>query len=102
MAQERLSMLKINEVRSFVGVDPLTAADADEAWTHLKNERMLTLWLEGRRLWDLYRWDDDFLRGGTILEDNPGLNPRGHCLPISDNECATNTNLTNWPGCAGG
>ena len=96
------TMTKINEVRTFVGVGPLTAADSDEAWTHLKNERMLTLWLEGRRLWDLHRWDDDFIYGGTILEINPGINPRGRCHPISDNECATNPNLTDHPACAGG
>jgi hypothetical protein len=95
------TMDKINEVRSFVGVDPLTAASADEAWTHLNHERMLTLWLEGRRLWDLYRWDDDFLRGGTILELNPGINPRGHCVPPTSDECVTNVNLLEWPGCSG-
>jgi len=96
------TMEKINEVRSFFGLDPLTAADTDEAWTHLKHERLLTLWLEGRRLFDLHRWDDDFLRGGTILPSNPGINPRGWCVPVSQGECDTNPNLTDNPLCVGG
>ena len=97
-----LAMEKINEGRSFFGLDDLTATDSDEAWTHLDHERHITLWLEGRRLWDLYRWDDDFLRGGTILGLNPGINPRGHCVPISNNECDTNPNLVDAPECLGG
>jgi hypothetical protein len=96
------TMEQINEGRSFFGLDDLTAADSEEAWTHLDHERHLTLWLEGRRLWDLYRWDDDFLRGGTILDLNPGINPRGHCVPISEDECDTNPNLVNAPECVGG
>jgi hypothetical protein len=96
------AMAKINEVRSFWELDDLTAANSDEAWTHLNHERLLTLWLEGRRLWDLYRWDDDFLRGGCILCDlNPGINPRGHCVPPTSDECVTNLNLQDWAGCAG-
>jgi hypothetical protein len=95
------TMLKINEVRTFFGLDPLTAATTAEAWTHLKHERLLTLWLEGRRLYDLHRWDDDFLRGGTILPGNPGINPRGWCVPISINECRTNPNLINAQECIG-
>ena len=96
------TMAKINEGRTFFGLADLTAADATELWTHLKNERMTVLWLEGRRLWDLYRWDDDFLRGGTILPGNPGINPRGHCIPISENECNTNPNLVGAAECLGG
>ena len=97
------TMAKINEGRTFFGLaDLAAAADATEAWTHLKNERMIVLWLEGRRLWDLYRWDDDFLRGGTILASNPGINPRGHCVPISNAECDTNPNLVDASECLGG
>jgi hypothetical protein len=33
-----------------------TAANATEAWTALKRERGIELWLETRRLGDLWRW----------------------------------------------
>lgn len=58
---------KINEVRRFYGLDeiaqPSTAGALeypnamDDGWSILDAERWLTLWIEGRRLWDLYRWD---------------------------------------------
>ncbi|MBW3552295.1 MAG: RagB/SusD family nutrient uptake outer membrane protein, partial [Gemmatimonadetes bacterium] len=47
----------INDVRADAGVDPVVATDADGTWTALKNERGIVLWLEGRRLGDMRRWD---------------------------------------------
>lgn len=92
----------INEARAFYGIDPIPVGDvtgvgslrdADEmdAWSILDRERHLTLWLEGRRLWDLDRWDHPFLEGGTIVY--PGEAMRFRCVPISFSECQTNPNV---------
>lgn len=56
---------KINEVRTFRNIalstanklPMVTAANADEAWELLMKERGIELWLEGRRLPDLRRWE---------------------------------------------
>ncbi len=78
------------------GTDDLTPAPAtlDEGWIALDHERHLTLWMEGRRLHDLRRWNEEnrtimpavqFLRGEIIIAgDNmyPGLSIRESCIPI--------------------
>ncbi|SHK49495.1 RagB/SusD family nutrient uptake outer membrane protein [Rhodothermus profundi] len=102
------ALAKINEVRTFYGLDPidpatvsgigdLRNADENDGWSILDRERHLTLWLEGRRLWDLHRWNHPFLEGGTIVY--PGVNPRASCLPISQSECQTNPNIDQTQNC---
>ncbi len=102
------ALAKINEVRAFFGLDPidpatvsgvgdLRNADENDGWSILDRERHLTLWLEGRRLWDLHRWNHPFLEGGTIVY--PGVNPRASCLPISQSECQTNPNIDQTQNC---
>lgn len=94
------AMDKINEVRNYHGLQDTTATeigelggeDRSDAWDILDQERHLTLWLEGRRLHDLRRWDHYFLNGGTIVY--PGVTRRASYLPISDSECAANDNVT--------
>jgi starch-binding outer membrane protein, SusD/RagB family len=92
---------KINEVRAFYGIDPIeqpATAGAleypnalDDGWSILGAERWLTLWLEGRRLWDLYRWDHPFLEGGTVIYPAEPL--RAWCMPLPAIECQLNQNL---------
>ncbi len=50
----------INAVRGRPGVDlpPVAAGTAEEAWEHLKRERRIELWLEGRNAPDERRWED--------------------------------------------
>ena len=66
----------------------LPPASLEEAWTHLRWERAVELWLEGRRLGDLRRWEITNAPGGLHpLEDptNPAtyLDPnRSLCIPI--------------------
>lgn len=63
----------------------------DPVWQLLDEERHLDLWLEGKRLWDLHRWDHPWLDGGQIV-----LTPeprRDSCIPVSDSERQTNPNL---------
>lgn len=70
---------------------PLPEWEADtieEAWTHLKRERGIELWLEGRRLGDLRRW---------TLEGTPGITDdmtgRSLCYPIPTQEREQNPNV---------
>lgn len=86
----------LNDLRSdltndFTG-DPLpglTAANAEEAWTHLKNERRWELWLEGRRMGDLRRWIDAGTPGD--MEDTTDRNRL--CFPVAQSEVNNNENI---------
>jgi hypothetical protein len=81
------AMTMINYVRTTLG--GLTANPATtetEAWAALSHERLVTLWLEGRRFYDLHRFNDPFLSG------------RDHCFPFADSEINSNENLA---GCTG-
>ncbi len=79
---------RVNEERVYYGLTPATATTATEVFQLIKNERFLVLWLTGRRLFDLDRWDDSFLHGGTIVRT--GVTDRARCFPISETECDTN------------
>jgi len=89
----------VNQLRSDTGVDPVSASSLEEAWTLFRRERGIELWLEGRRMNDLRRWQEAD-RPGTLhpLEDpsNPNsfLDPdRDLTFPIPDSERETNPNL---------
>lgn len=94
----------INEVREFHGLAPIdTPTSVGEitgdyfgtsAWEILDRERFLTLWLEGRRLFDLHRWDHPFLDGGSVAGYVPPQGRRISCMPIADSECQTNPNVS--------
>lgn len=99
---------KVNEVRAFYGADPIdqpASAGAlefpnaqDDAWSILDRERYLTLWIEGRRLFDLDRWQHPFLQGGTII--GPGAEPRVSCMPVPEIECTLNPEIQNSSVCS--
>jgi hypothetical protein len=100
----------INQVRARHSLSNLTAATAQEAWTHLDRERMLTLWLEARRYFDLRRWDAasgiptvgdlaflpavQYVRGqdSPVYTKDPSIAKRATCIPVATNECNTNSN----------
>ena len=110
---------RINEVRDFFNLDPIpepatagaleypnaydaTAADlttampgtnaADiDAWSVLDAERWLTNWIEGRRMWDLHRWNHPFLDGGIVFWDTEPR--RASCYPVPEQECQLNRTL---------
>lgn len=101
------AMTLINQVHTRIISDdtdaalpPLTAANANEAWTHLKRERQLELFLEGRRATDERRWQTDG-SGGTI--DTPDwstlsnifvpINSRSLCFDIPTSERDSNPNV---------
>jgi hypothetical protein len=80
-------------------LEPWPAASLDEAWSRLKRERAIELWLEGRRMGDLRRWDDAGTPGALDpleVASNPDtyLDPdQTLCVPISQDERDTNVNL---------
>src|SRR5690606_5137447 len=90
----------INEVRqSFVSdhdgqpLAPLSAADAEEAGTHLKNERLIDGHLRGRRFVDVRRWNARDETPGVHywpdwgqLSANFDDEPTATCFPIPDTE----------------
>jgi hypothetical protein len=91
------AMTLINSLRTGLVSDhdasplPLwTAADETEAWTHLKRERGIELWLEARRLGDLWRWVEGNVPGD--MEDVTNLIRL--CYPIATSELQTNPNLS--------
>ncbi len=68
------------------------AADID-ALSILDAERWLTNWLQGRRMWDLHRWDHPFLVDGIVFWDVEA-GGRVSCYPVPEQECQLNETLT--------
>lgn len=79
------AMALINKVRVAFKVPLRTAVTAAEAWQALDHERLVTLWLEARRLKDNAR----FFEQGV----NRYLEGRDKCFPFSDSEINSNPNL---------
>lgn len=98
---------KIDEARAIHGMGPTerinVAGDLewpnaeDDAWSILDRERYLEMLMEGRRLFDLYRWDHPFLTESHGLtprhSDALMAEPRRACAPIAESECRINPNV---------
>ena len=82
------AMTLVNAHRGALSLAPWTAANATEAWTALKRERGIELWLEGRRLGDFRRWAA-LNRPGTS-DDMTG---RDLCFATPLSEKETNPNF---------
>jgi hypothetical protein len=82
------SLSEINQLRTTVGIAPWTASGVDETWAILRRERGIELWLEGRRLGDLFRWNAAGRPGDAA--DTVG---RHACFPIGQTELSSNPNL---------
>ena len=80
-------------------LDQWTATDITSAWTYLKRERGIELWLEGRRLGDLRRWKAAGTPGVLDWPNYEAMssffrdNPPSECFPIPDSEINTNPNF---------
>jgi starch-binding outer membrane protein, SusD/RagB family len=99
---------QINRARAARGVGPITAPTSagsleypnaqNDGWSILDRERYLELFLEGRRLWDLERWDHPFITNNVVLLPRlqASLPPGGRrsCLPIPQQECTTNSGIS--------
>lgn len=85
------AVTSINLRRAALAMAPATATDAASAWTLLRRERGVELWLEGRRLGDLRRWTV-LNRPGTLdpKEEIPG---RSLCFATPLSEKQTNPNF---------
>ncbi len=94
---------QINAVREFHDLDPISQPSAvgsleypnaeDDALSILDRERHLTLWLEGRRLNDLTRWDHPFRDGGAVVYTNNIVSQRATIMPVAESECNNNENV---------
>ncbi|HEV8305969.1 MAG TPA: RagB/SusD family nutrient uptake outer membrane protein, partial [Gemmatimonadales bacterium] len=105
-AAARASM---NVRRTALALPGVTFTTLPEAWTALKTERAIELWLEARRLGDLRRWTDNSVPGGYVdgtyrasVSDTLHATPietmtapvlRAHCFPVGRNERETNPNV---------
>lgn len=83
------AMTLINGRRIALALAPWPGADATEAWTALKRERGIEMWMEARRLGDFRRWAA--LNRPGASEDMTG---RALCFVIPLSEKQTNPNLT--------
>jgi hypothetical protein len=78
----------INQQRAQYRLANLTApADLAAAWQVLEKEYGAVVWLEGRRLWQLRRW-----QAATGPSHNGFLDSRASCIPISQAEMQSNPN----------
>lgn len=100
------AMAKINGLRSAIGFAAAEASSTADAWTALKHERGVVLWLEGRRLGDFFRWNRDNTPGERhALETPSGSQHEGShlvqqdlCFPIARGEVDTNPNINGPTG----
>lgn len=104
--QQGLTLLNAHRVA--LGLDPWTATGATEAWTALKRERGIELWIEGRRMGDLRRWKEGGTPGSLDPLETAG-NPQSYlladqslCYPIPQNERESNPNVPIQPSSTGG
>jgi hypothetical protein len=82
------AMAILNARRTGLALAPITATTAADAWTALKRERGIELWLEGRRLGDFRRWAA-LNRPGTA--ENMAGRDLCFATPLSEKE--TNPNI---------
>ena len=92
----------MNQRRTSLGIAPWEVGSLEEAWTAFKRERGAELWLEGRRMWDLRRWQMNNTPGalspletpgeGSYLSENQTL-----CYPIPQEEREANPNIPVTP-----
>jgi hypothetical protein len=75
------AMAIINVRRSALNIPLVTATTADEAWTALKRERGIELWLEARRLGDMKRWKALNRPGSYDVRED--VASRDLCFPVS-------------------
>ena len=90
----------INRHREQLNLAPWTATTLEEAWAVYKRERGIELWLEGRRIADLRRWDADNSPGALHVLEQAG-SAESHlsadqslCYPIPKAEYETNPHLS--------
>ena len=97
------AMAGINARRDELGLDPWPASSLNEAWTVFKRERGIELWLEGRRMGDLRRWQATNTPGDLSTFETPGhadswlRADQTLCYDIPQNEREANPNIPDRP-----
>ncbi len=97
------AMAILNGRRAELGLDPLAPGDLSEAWTLFKRERAIELWLEGRRMGDLYRWRATGTPGALHELETAGSATsyldvqQTLCYPIPKFEREANPNIPDSP-----
>lgn len=81
----------------------LAPSDLNQAWAMFKQERGIELWLDGRRLGDLYRWKATSTPGALHPRETAGdatsflAANQSLCYPISKAERESNPNIPLQP-----
>jgi hypothetical protein len=81
----------------------LNPADITEAWTLFKAEKGIEMWIEGRRMGDLFRWKRDNIPGALHELEAPGaaksylVADQTLAYPISKAEREANSNIPDSP-----
>jgi len=80
-----------------------TATSAVETWTHLKTERLIDGFLQGKRLHDIRRWTRDNTPGelwwpdwrplSSIFQAQSPFSEQGICFVVPNNERLANPNI---------
>ena len=94
----------IDALRTAAGVATESPADMAAAWTYYKREHAIEMWLEGRRLPAMRRWNDagdpeTHLQpleqiGDGSTSTGAHLSTRSFCFPIPESEIDTNPNIS--------
>jgi hypothetical protein len=95
------AVITINAVRQAANAPTVNANTLNEAWTLLKRERAIVLWLEARRLGDLRRWKANNTPGDLDPLEVPSgsvdvgshLVKQDLCMPVPRSEQDTNPNV---------
>ena len=99
-AEERLragdstaALALLNQSRAFYSttanpLPALTMVPIAQLWPILQKERAATLWIEGRRFFDLRRWNAE-----PAPIHHPFLDARDKCIPVSEEEENSNPNV---------
>jgi len=74
--------------------------DNTSALNILDRERYANLWLQGKRLFDLQRWDHAFVETQGWTTGSTSVASRVQCYPMARNECQLNPNLQGDPVCS--
>ena len=80
----------LNQLRAGVSLPAESTTSLVETWNMLRRERGAELWLEGRALGDVFRWERDGVPG-THFQDVGG---RDRCFPIGQTEIDNNPNIS--------
>jgi hypothetical protein len=97
------AMAGINARRAELSLDPWPASNLNEAWTVFKRERGIELWLEGRRMGDLRRWQATNTPGTLDTHETAGhadswlRADQTLCYDIPQNERESNPNIPDRP-----